>query len=394
MDNGYNNDSFKFKTIKNPLVEGELDIHSDSSSTNGSTGAATVSAENRRNIMTNQSINKIAEYHSSVQGLKDEAQEQINALKSDISALATEIAGLRKTANQLAVINAGFQRDANHNTGRTNPAPQGPQTVDGVAVSASNVKELIAQAEGAIASKKAAQSALTVELVATMKAKDSLSLAQYAPGASISSTAAGITLADRGIASSTIDMIGDIANYQYQNAKQFSETTAGKQIVFGLKIVAALGLVAAMMFGGAPIVVLAVVATAGLLYYGAKKGSKVEGVDHSHDPDAVAAQNEELEKGGFTKAPTLSEKASGAASSAKSAAGSAWDSILNAFKATPESEDVGSDVELESLISDNEDAQTEASYGLRGLFGNDDDSSVASSENGSAMRMLFGNNDE
>ena len=82
MDNGYNNDSFKFKTTtKNPLVEGELDIHSDSSSTNGSTGAATVSAENRRNIMTNKSINDIADFHSSVQGLKDRAQEQINALK-------------------------------------------------------------------------------------------------------------------------------------------------------------------------------------------------------------------------------------------------------------------------------------------------------------------------
>ena len=360
-----------------------MDIHSDSSSTNGSTGAATVSAENRRNIMTNKSINDIADFHSSVQGLKDRAQEQINALKTDISALATEIAGLRKTANQLAVINAGFQRNANHSTGRTNPAPQGPQTVDGVEVNAGNVKGLIAQAEEAIASKKAAQSTLTEELVATMKAKDSLSLAQYAPGASISSTVAGITLADRGIASSTIDMISDIANYQYQNAKQFSETTAGKQIVFGLKIVAALGLVAAMMFGGAPIVVLSVVATAGLLYYGAKKGSQVEGVDHSHDPVAVAAHSEELANGGFTKAPTLSEHASGAASSAKSM----WDALKNALKATSQTQDVGSDAELESMISDH-------SYGLTGLFGNGDDSSVASSENGSAIRMLFGNNDE
>ena len=78
-----------------------------------------------------------------------------------------------------------------------------------------------------------------------------------------------------------------------------------------------------MMFSGAPIVVVSSRA-AGLLYYGAK-GSQVEGVDHSHDPVAVAAHGEELANGGFTKAPTLSEHASGAASSAKSM----WDALKN-----------------------------------------------------------------
>ena len=121
-----------------------------------------------------------------------------------------------------------------------------------------------------------------------------------------------------------------------------------------------------------------------------KKGSQVEGVDHSHDPVAVAAHSEELANGGFTKAPTLSEHASGAASSAKSA----WDALINALKATLQTPNVGSDAELESMISDNEDAQSEASYGLRGIFGNGDDSCVASSENGSAIGMPFGNKDE